>query len=221
VLGYIWKFPTGKLLHLHHLVLSIDIHIPFISCIVLSSFKFVMLEHCTPWERVKLWKLEAVTKVTRKEAYHFWLLRAPDLQSRFAGLHYAIPLAWDFNANGKQLNFSKLHGASSQWKSVPLLTWWNCYMGKVWLARPVTKHLVSRRSANFWRVLLWISCPKRNYSPTICAPAESWKWWRNELDVTLQSKWGQMVETKSYQTLGRLLPNTQKSLWKSFYCLYD
>lgn len=57
VVSHIWKFPTGKLLHLHHLVVSIDIHIPLISCIVLSSFKFVMLHHCPPWELVKLWKI--------------------------------------------------------------------------------------------------------------------------------------------------------------------
>jgi hypothetical protein len=42
------------------------------------------------------------------------------------------------------------------------------------VARPVTEHLVSRRSANFWGVLLWISCPRRNCSPNICAPTESW-----------------------------------------------
>jgi len=40
--------------------------------------------------------------------------------------------------------------------------------------RPITQHLVSQRSANFWRVILWISCAKRNCSPTICAPTESW-----------------------------------------------
>jgi hypothetical protein len=144
--------------------------------------------------------------------------------SRFAGLHYGtlpIPFAWDFNANGKQLNFPKLNHASSQWKSVPLVTWWNCYMRKVWLARPVIKHLVSQRSVNFWRELLWSSCPKRNCSPPICAPTESWKLWKNEPDVTLQSRGGQMVETKNHPTLGRLLPNTQKSLWKSLYCLCD
>jgi len=42
------------------------------------------------------------------------------------------------------------------------------------VVRPITQHSVSQRSANFWRVLLWISCPKRNCSPTICAPTESW-----------------------------------------------
>ncbi len=39
---------------------------------------------------------------------------------------------------------------------------------------PITEHLVFQRFANFWRVLLWISCPKRNFSPTICAPTKSW-----------------------------------------------
>jgi hypothetical protein len=33
---------------------------------------------------------------------------------------------------------------------------------------------VSQRSTNFWRVLLWISCPKRSCSPTIFAPKKSW-----------------------------------------------
>jgi len=41
-------------------------------------------------------------------------------------------------------------------------------------ARPITKHLVSQRSENFWRVFLWILCPKSNCSPTICAPTVSW-----------------------------------------------
>jgi hypothetical protein len=49
---------------------------------------------------------------------------------------------------------------------------WNAPRGRV--ARLVTKHFVSQRSANFWRVLLWISCQKRNFSPTICSPTESW-----------------------------------------------
>ncbi len=152
MVSYIWKLPTGKLLHLHHLVLSIDIHIPLISCIVLSSFKFVMLDHCPPWELIKLWKIGKCDKSHLKGGLPVLTLCAPDLQSGFAGLHHgtvAIPLACDFNANGMQLNFSKLNRASSQWKSVPLLTWWNCYMWKVWLARPVTEHLVSQRSANF------------------------------------------------------------------------
>jgi hypothetical protein len=39
--------------------------------------------------------------------------------------------------------------------------------------RAVSRHLVSQKSANFWRVLLRISCLKRNCSPTICAPTES------------------------------------------------
>jgi hypothetical protein len=42
------------------------------------------------------------------------------------------------------------------------------------VVRVVTEHLVSQRSANFWRMLLWTSCWKRNYSPTICTPTESW-----------------------------------------------
>jgi hypothetical protein len=45
---------------------------------------------------------------------------------------------------------------------------------QVGVERPVSRHLVPQRSTNFWRVLLWISCPKRNCSPTICAPTESW-----------------------------------------------
>ncbi len=88
------------------------------------------------------------------------------------------------------------------------------------VARPVTEHLVSRRSANFWRVLLWVSCRKRNCSPTICAPTESWIVEKDEeMSQMCLSKVGgggsQMVETKSHSTLGRLFPNTPKnSLWK-------
>jgi hypothetical protein len=79
---------------------------------------------------------------------------------------------------------------------------------------------VSRRSANFWRVLLWVSCRKRNCSPTICAPTESWIVEKDEeMSQMCLSKVGgggsQMVETKSHSTLGRLFPNTPKnSLWK-------
>jgi hypothetical protein len=85
--------------------------------------------------------------------------------------------------------------------------------------RPVSRHLVSPRSANLWRVLIWISCPKRDYSPTICAPAESWV---VEKDEEMSQMWpsklgggGQMVETKNHRTLGRLLPNTQKKVFES------
>jgi hypothetical protein len=42
------------------------------------------------------------------------------------------------------------------------------------VVRPVTEHLVSQRSANFWKVFLRISCPNRNCSPPIFAPTESW-----------------------------------------------
>jgi hypothetical protein len=85
-----------------------------------------MLDHCPPWELIKLWKIGKCDKSHLKGGLPVLTLCAPDLQSRFAGLHYgtvAIPLACDFNANGMQLNFSKLNRASSQWKSVPLLTW--------------------------------------------------------------------------------------------------
>jgi hypothetical protein len=94
------------------------------------------------------------------------------------------------------------------------------------VARPVTEHLVSKRSTNFWRVLLWIPCPKRNCSPTICAPTESWIVEKDEeMSQMWPSKVGggvgrQMVETKYHRTVQRLLPNTPKSLWKSLYCLY-
>ncbi len=96
VLGYIWKFPTGKLLHLHHLVLSIDIHIPLISCTILSSFKFVMLEHLFPMGTCKTLEIGRCDKSHLKGVLPLLTLCAPDLQSRFAGLHYgtlAIPLA--------------------------------------------------------------------------------------------------------------------------------
>jgi hypothetical protein len=48
------------------------------------------------------------------------------------------------------------------------------YQGKDRIARPVTEHLVCQRFANFWNVFLWISCPIRNCSPTIFAPAKGW-----------------------------------------------
>jgi hypothetical protein len=61
----------------------------------------------------------------------------------------------------------------------------------VGMRRSVTEHLVSRRSANFWRVLLWISCPKRNCSPTVCAPTESWI---VEKDGEMSQMWPSKVE---------------------------
>ncbi len=65
------------------------------------------------------------------------------------------------------------HWKLEEWKEVrKKLTAFSCYRSRV--ARLITEHLLSQRSTNFWRVLLWVWCPKRNYSPTICAPTESW-----------------------------------------------
>jgi hypothetical protein len=58
-------------------------------------------------------------------------------------------------------------------KSVSPYVVWKEEPCKLWsdgVARPVTENLVSQRSTNFWRVLLWISSPKRTCSPTTCAP---------------------------------------------------
>jgi hypothetical protein len=71
------------------------------------------------------------------------------------------------NTNGGQLtSCDESVGASGHFEK------WNARRNRV--ARPVSKHFVSQRSANFWRVLHWISCQKRNFSPTICSPTESW-----------------------------------------------
>jgi hypothetical protein len=59
------------------------------------------------------------------------------------------------------------------------------------VAKQVTKHLVSWRFLNFWRVLLWISCSKRNCSPTIFVPIESWI---VERDGKMNQMWRSKVE---------------------------
>ncbi len=76
------------------------------------------------------------------------------------------------------------------------------------VARPVTEHLVSKRSTNFWRVLLWIPCPKRNCSPTICAPTESWivekdeemsQMWPSKVGGGLGVKWWKQNTTAQFK----------------------
>jgi hypothetical protein len=105
------------------------------------------------------------------------------------------------NRNGGRLTSgNESVGASGHFEN------WNARRGRV--ARLVTKHLVSQRSANFWRVLLWISCQKRNFSPTICSPTESWI---VETDEEMSQMWtsryrgDQTVETKNHQTLWKTI----------------
>jgi hypothetical protein len=92
------------------------------------------------------------------------------------------------------------------------------------VARPVTQHLVSQRSANFWRVLLWISCLESNCSPTICAPTESWI---VEKDEEMSQMWPSKVggrfkwwKRKTTAHLEDYYRTPKTSLWNSLYCLY-
>jgi hypothetical protein len=88
------------------------------------------------------------------------------------------------NTNGGQLTSGdESVGASGHFEK------WNARRGRV--ARPVTEHLVCQSSANFWRLLLWISCHKRNFSPTICSPTKSWI---VEKDQELSQMWPSKVE---------------------------
>jgi hypothetical protein len=81
------------------------------------------------------------------------------------------------------------------------------------VAKLVTEQLVSWRSANFWKMLLWISCSKRK-----CWIV--WKRWKNESNMTLQSGGDKMVETKTTENLEDYYRTLKKSLWKLLYCFY-
>jgi hypothetical protein len=70
-------------------------------------------------------------------------------------------------------------------------------------------------------MFLWISCPRGIVALLILHPqrVESLKKMKKWIKCDPPNWEGQMVETKNDRTLGRLLLNTQKSLWKSLYCL--
>jgi hypothetical protein len=96
---------------------------------------------------------------------------------------------------------------------------------QVRVKRPVSRHLVFQRSANFWKVLLWIWWPKGNFSPTICAPTESWIVEKDEeMRQMRPSKGGgrgfKWWKLKPPQTWKTITEHSKKSLWKSLYCLY-
>jgi hypothetical protein len=115
------------------------------------------------------------------------------------------------NRNGGRLTSgNESVGASGHFEK------WNACRGRV--ARLLTEHLVSQRwSANFWRVLLWISCQKRNFSPTICSPTESWivetdeemsKMWPSKVGVV---KWWKRKTTQHLEDYYR----THKTVFES------